>query len=40
LTAAAVCAWAGNSPRTFKAHYEGLVTDAQAEEYWDILPEA
>ena len=34
----AVCAWAGNSPRTFKAHYEALVTKEQAKKYWAIYP--
>jgi len=34
----AVCMWAGNSPRTFKANYESLVTRIDAEKYWDIFP--
>jgi len=34
----AVCAWAGNSPRTFKSNYEALVTKEQAKKYWEIYP--
>jgi integrase len=35
---ARVCLWAGNSPKVFNAHYEGLVTDADAKRYWAITP--
>jgi len=34
----AVCAWAGNSPRTFKSNYEALVTKVEAQKYWAIMP--
>ena len=35
---ARVCLWAGNSPKIFNAHYEGLVTDADTKKYWAITP--
>ena len=38
--AGAVAFWAGTSEKKVYNNYEGLVTDAEAEEYWAILPEA
>jgi len=31
--------WAGNSPNVIHKHYKGLVKEADAKEYWKILPE-
>jgi len=30
--------WAGNSPNVIHRHYKGLVKEADANEYWNILP--